>query len=654
MPETENNSICKGENIKEMKPRKNFPLKTWQTVVLILAVFLAGSFKVNPAQAAEKNMEVAGKIYEFEEKSEYEVSSSEAAGSTDDYNPLGQLTVSGEIIKTWEKEGITAYEAAEDKVITLSYTYDNSLLNAGEEEWHLADENKKTADGIPLDKKIGRGAIILQTSLDGEKWAVDEIDTDLVQSGDSAESSKIFQTNEIQLTNGCYYRVMVVYKTEIKTDPKKVLFMDVPKHDCKKYAEVYEFYAGYKGAGTAPVSGDEKRYSLGTLVNAGKDKGYSGSDQIEGDDLHYGWELGNFFVSGYTEKTDDQIFLKNVGDKITLWFNLKQDIDQLNGNQDLKVVGDKDGYDQYFQTSKMNFGRGALIIRYTNHEGVKGEPVIYENYLEALTCAGADVKVRLFEEGDYEVALDYEIKDSKILGKTSDYRISFEFKVRNGNCMVYPFDVITNSELTDSSVTENGFYLDLARSRYLKINVTMARWTKGASGYTEDVRYNRPAKNGEQYTDEGIYTIEVSNPSTGKSTEKKIYVGKDNILMASMNRANAGYTINEIWNLVEQGAKIQEDGSIILPATEAVTEEETEEEVTEEEVTEENTEGTTETENEQNGGDDESTEADNIESSVEADEKRNSGLPFIILGLTGALGIGVFIFRNSRKKTIKE
>lgn len=200
----------------------------------------------------------------------------------------------------------------------------------------------------------------------------------------------------------------------------------------------------------------------------------------------------------------------------------------LNGNKDLKIERDKDGYDQQFQTPKTDFGHGTLIIRYTNHEGIKSDPIIYENYLEALTSARADVRVKLFEEGDYEVALDYKVKNSKGLGKICDYRISFNFKVRNGNCMVYPFDVVTKSELTDSAVTENGFYLDLARSRYLKINVIMARWSRGANGYTQDIRYNRPAKNGDTYTDEGIYTIEVSNPSTGKSTEKKIYVGSDN------------------------------------------------------------------------------------------------------------------------------
>ena len=67
------------------------------------------------------------------------------------------------------------------------------------------------------------------------------------------------------------------------------------------------------------------------------------------------------------------------------------------------------GDDQYFETPKMNFGRGVLIIRYADHNNVRQEPTIYTNYLEANAMVGADTKVQLFEEGNYEVALDYVI-----------------------------------------------------------------------------------------------------------------------------------------------------------------------------------------------------------------------------------------------------
>ena len=78
---------------------------------------------------------------------------------------------------------------------------------------------------------------------------------------------------------------------------------------------------------------ETKRY-LGEAVNAGHDTGYSQNQKIKDDDPHFGWKLGSFYVDGYTRvtenKTGDPVFLKTVGDTVTLWFELVQDIDKLN------------------------------------------------------------------------------------------------------------------------------------------------------------------------------------------------------------------------------------------------------------------------------------------------------------------------------------
>lgn len=549
-------------------------------LIILLTAVISSMSLICLSAASENRTSVSGRIYAFEEKSDYNIENAEIVDSS---AISGSLTVSGRIDNTTVDNVISVYEVSDNELLAFSYDFDRSLLSAPSEEWHLIGDNKKTVNGIKLDDKIEYGAIILETSLDGEKWILTKVITNAFEDAETL-SEPFYETNDIQLNNGCYYRITVAYKTEIEVDPSKILFFNKTNYEYKKYAEVYEFYAKYQNVEKQSSPSNERRFQLGTMVNAGKDKGYSETNDITADDPHYGWELGNFFISGYTEKTDDNIFLKIDKDKITLWFNLKQDIAALNSNPELFIAEDKDGYDQYFQTAKTNFGQGTLIIRYTDYEGVSHDPIIYTDYLNALASPWADTRVQLFEEGDYEVALDYKIKSTKGINKTYDYRISFTFKVRNGNCMVYPFDVTTGSELKNSSVTENGFYLDLAKSRYLKINITMARWTKGANGYTEDIRFNRPAKDGDKYTDEGIYTIEVSNPSTGETTSKKIYVGTDSVLIASMNAANAGYTINEISALVDQGAVISEDGSIIMPTaselpneTTAEPEDETEE-----------------------------------------------------------------------------
>lgn len=336
---------------------------------------------------------------------------------------------------------------------------------------------------------------------------------------------------------------------------------------------------------------NELKYGMGCVVNAGKDTGYSEMNGITAKDPHFGWELGQFFISGYTrcitDSVENPIFLKTVGDDVALWFCLKQDIDALNGNENLIIYKDENGYDEYFGITKTNFGRGTLIVKYTNHENVTEEPIIYTDYLSAKEM-GANTKVELLEEGDYEIALNYEIQSNprKLFGQSilptyTNYRIYFKFSVRNGNCMVYPFDVQTESELTNSSFTENGFYLDLAQSKYLDINIKKEVLNESANGLVEDVRFNRPAKDGDQYVDEGIYTITVYNRYTEQQTTKVIYVGKNSLLKAHVL---TGLSIEEINERIALGAYITNEGMIVIPETE----ESTMEQVSSSEIEEEN------------------------------------------------------------------
>ena len=317
---------------------------------------------------------------------------------------------------------------------------------------------------------------------------------------------------------------------------------------------------------SASARAEELRYYMGDLpLNAAKDSGFTGTDPIDSDDIHYGWSLGRFYVTGYTRGPDSleggtPVFLKNAGDTVALWFRLDQDILALNGDPALTIADDDVGFDGHFGTAKTDFGRGTLIIRHTDHQNHPGEPVIYTDYLSALT-AGAETQVELFEEGDYEVALDYSVKyaplsvfDTEIFPRVEDYRIYFRFSVRNGNCMVFPFDLGTGAELTNMASTESGFSLDLARSRYLDIQVQRAVMTDSPEGPVADIRFNRPARDGEQYTQEGIYTITVTNRYTYEQTQKVIYVGTRESLISY---ADSGVFPEELTMQLSAAAGIQ-------------------------------------------------------------------------------------------------
>lgn len=546
---------------------KDERLKIWKvlwTFAFFMAIIVLLFIISDLTFAESTDIEVIGKVYEFDKDSHYEFHEGGANKSTGDDNTYGTFFISGILSNVSEKSGVPSYEVT-DGNLGFYYNYNDALLNSNKDDWHLVnDKSNKVAD-MKLDSDIMNGVIILQTSKDRMNW----VDAQIVYNAFSdtpIRKSSIYSTTDVQLINGCYYRVVVAYKLSIRTKESNFLFINTDKFDYKKCVEVYEFYAS-KNSGEAGVVDFNQTYSLGSKVRAKNFDGYFGEKTIDKGDIHYGWELGNFFVNGYTDKVvgadANVVFLKNVGDKVSLWFNLNQNINRLNGKENLSVTADTEGYDQYFETPKMNFGRGVLIIRHTDHNNMRTEPTIYTNYLEANAVVGVDTKVQLFEEGDYEVALNYEITSDELIDKIGHYRIFFKFSVRNGNCMVYPFDLVNGSELTNSSMTENGFRLDLANSRYLKINLKREFLKSSADGLVEDTRSNGPAKDGAKYSDEGIYTITVSNQYTGQFTTKKIYVGTNNILRAYMT---TGLSIPEINNLLANGASISEDGTIQLPS----------------------------------------------------------------------------------------
>ncbi len=562
------------------------------TAATIFVFMLFSTIPINTF-AVTDSTKVTGKLYEFGEKSEYKYSEAESYTSTSTADTYREFTINGNVISSSEENGVPVYEV-EEGALDLVYSYDDTLLNADIDSWHLFEDKTDKIDGKELGADVQKGAILVYTSMDRINWTKTASVTNAFSSMPTSSDS-LYTTRDVELINGCYYKVVIAYGTRIRTEDSNILFIDTDKFDYKKYAEVYEFKA-FTDSGEKEVIDYNLTYNIGSKVRCKEFDGYYGEKTIEKDDPHYGWDLGNFFISGYTDKrvydNGEVVFLKNVGDKVTLWFNLSQDITKLNGKDDISVTSDSEGFDKYFETPRTDFGKGTLIVRYTDYNNNKSEPQIYTNYLEANTSFGADTKVQLFEEGDYEVALDYEVTKDELIDKEGHYRIFFKFSVRNGNCMVYPFDLVTGSELNNSSMTENGFRLDLAKSRYLQVNVKREIMKDSADGLVEDTRFNGPAKDGAEYTDEGIYTITASNQYTNQFTVKKIYVGKNDVLRAYMA---TGLSIPEINNLVAEGATINPDGTIKLaeketiPAeTEPPTEipEETEAVTTTEEVTE--------------------------------------------------------------------
>lgn len=478
----------------------------------------------------------------------------------------GKLTLNGAVNKVSDKENGFEKYAVNNGQVTFSYYYENPELDS-EQKQIYKDSNKKIA-GIKLDKKAGQGVLILQTSKDGEKWLTEYVKSNLLKEV-LVQESEFYSSTDVQLMSGCYYRVIVAYTIQEAEEPSKILFLKKNNYSYISYTEVYEFYL-YDSSIQKEDDINAAKQSLGTKTKT-ESEGYTGTKKIDEDDCHYGWELGNFFVSGYTATTsradDIPIFLKNQGDKVSLWFELLQDIDQLNGNDALSISNEKTGYDQYFETPETKFGRGTLIIRYTDYENIKHSPEVYTNYLEANAVTGESQRIQALDEGDYEVALDYEIKNEKtkmlaVIPKPSysHYRIYFKFSVRNEDSNVTLVDLGNGSKLKKNSCTENGFKVELDTTRYLDIDIQRELYDTEKRVFVEDKKLKRIAKSGGEYTKEGIYLVHAKNKYTDSETTKIIYVGADPYLQKCVQK---GMTLDEILeNSIEVEADDQESVTI--------------------------------------------------------------------------------------------
>lgn len=563
-------------------------------------MILVGVFMVNvlDAYAVEKIETLTGNTYDLGEEDKYEIDKAEEVS-----DKANRFYLRGDISEISSKNGFASYAVDSGNLkIMVDRTFGAALFTPEKEhDWHIISDKTKIVDGTKLAENIGSGAIIVQTSRDGKAWITVDTVTDIYEKMDTMNERvfngeqirAFYETTNVQITAGCYYRIIVAYKLQRTIDPSQVLFVEVKNTEQKERLEIYEFYVYNPNVNQAEELNTADAYEFSDVYRVDSPDGFKNPAELKGDDPHIDWTVGKFYVSGYTDVTYDgdiPVFLKVPGDKAALWFHLENELDKCNGRTDVKVEYISSGSDIYFGTPTIDdFGKGALIVRKTDKNNQK-ERYIYTNYLEASATVGANTRVDLFEEGDYEVALDYQLHYDKpfVFGstttKTLTYRVFFKFKVRNGDISAFIRDVETNQFITNGNVAENGFYIDVENSQYLTLTIKREVLSESLDGLVEDTKFSGVAKEGRNYTDEGIYTVTVKNQTTGDSVEKKVYVGDSDILRAHMI---TGISISEINERLAMGASIDENGYIIEPEPEVTAEPEIEEVVEAETPTEE-------------------------------------------------------------------
>ncbi len=178
--------------------RKSVWIQKW-ILAFFVACFISSILPVS-VLAEEGKTEVVGKLYEFDEDSNYEFHEKTKSQDTTSDNTYGLFSICGNISNVGEKSNVPSYEVTDGK-LDFYYNYSATVLNAGEDEWHLVDDKSKKVADMKLDSNIMKGAIIIQTSNDRKNWI--NVETIYNAFGDTPIRTKpIYASKDVQLIKG--------------------------------------------------------------------------------------------------------------------------------------------------------------------------------------------------------------------------------------------------------------------------------------------------------------------------------------------------------------------------------------------------------------------------------------------------------------------
>lgn len=223
------------------KSKKKAIISVISVMMLIISLFATVVIASANNATASSTITIDAKTYEFSEDNGYNFSSaSEVSSMSFGKKQLGSLSISGEITDTSSYRNKTAYGIGDNSQISFSYSYDGSLLTDNKDEWHLIDDTGTSVDGFNLSGSIGKGVMMVQKSSDGSTWVDAANPVVNFYSSNSSGKSNFYTTSGTDVAQGMFYRVIMAYKTTIRTSSG---FVGIgQKWETKKHVEVYEFY----------------------------------------------------------------------------------------------------------------------------------------------------------------------------------------------------------------------------------------------------------------------------------------------------------------------------------------------------------------------------------------------------------------------------
>ena len=326
---------------------------------------------------------------------------------------------------------------------------------------------------------------------------------------------------------------------------------------------------------TGNYSTNSNTYTFNETKTTADNNGYTNPSALDAGDPLLGVnvvdiEIGNF--SSTTIFNGTRVFLKTSPDVPVLSINVNADLGNLGGSgayicSDSATVVSDYGY-------RGKVGYGLLAIEHTDYTG-KTEAFFTPDLFNVLKENDDIIPAFFGEEGLYRISVFFEtekyvktVKDwknpfyykKKKVYEYRNYRVDASYEIRNGNTMVYTFDSAGN-EISNGSVVTDGFYLDLANSHYLDVQIKKeVVGNSGFLGETTDTRFNTVGVDKRFYDSEGLYTIVVSNPVTGASTTKKILVaGQENSTLKKAVATTYSSDFPELVRLLAEEEKRQNE-----------------------------------------------------------------------------------------------
>ena len=186
--------------------------------LLVVVLMCANTNNVN----ADQTKTLTGDEYQFTDSEKYNIDEKTPVGKTSSAasNSFGTLSITGEYEVMEKQSGYRAFDVKKGN-IRIKYDFEKSKLITNDNAYNLYDDSCEEINGYDMDKDVDFGAILVQTSFDGQKWATDTALTNVFVQN-SPLSDHIYETNNIQLVNGCYYRIIVAYE-ERKRQAKQII-----------------------------------------------------------------------------------------------------------------------------------------------------------------------------------------------------------------------------------------------------------------------------------------------------------------------------------------------------------------------------------------------------------------------------------------------